>query len=64
MRAILLTAMFASMFAFGCAESFQRPAAATTSTTSAQLCSGSQVNGPDGECVDQDSNTYLEHDVP
>lgn len=63
MRAILTTAVLASFFCFGCAETFQRPAA-TTTTTSAQLCSGSQVNGPDGDCVDQDSNTYLEHDVP
>lgn len=64
MRIILVTAAFAALCSMGCAESFQRPAVGQTTTTSSQICLNGDVNGPDGDCVEQDSNNYSNYEVP
>lgn len=68
MRRFLFALTVPALFALtGCAEMLQQPAAAVgqTTTTSATVCSGAQVQGPDGACVEQDSNTtYGEYDIP
>jgi hypothetical protein len=66
MRRILVAFAVPVLFALvGCAE-FQRPAPAVgqTTTTSGTVCPGAQVQSPDGTCVDQDSNSYGEYDIP
>jgi len=66
MRAILVTSMFAALCSVGCVESFNRPAVSVgeTTTTSSAICLNGQVNGPDGQCVEQDSNDYALNDTP
>jgi len=58
--------MSAALFSIGCMESFQRPAMSVgeTQTTSSAVCLNGQVNAPNGDCVEQDSNDYALNDTP
>ena len=66
MRIVLVTAAFAALCSIGCVETFHGPALAVgqTTVTSSTICLNGEVNGPDGDCVEQDSNNYGNYDVP